>query len=161
MDTTQRDAGKDQPVSLQIIVVIDHHSARLFRASSNVAESSCPLKLMPLDPHGFHRHLVHKKEANYEGERVPEDPEFYEHIAAALTPAHEILIIGHGTGKSDAGAHLLEHLKKRHVSVAGRVVDVISADLSHITDGQILALARSHLAKAEARRHAGLGPEIL
>ncbi len=148
MDTTHHDRGDEH----HMIVVIDHQSARLFHASPNVAESSQPLAFKPHDPHGFHRHLTHKKEANYQGERVPEDPAFYEHIAAALVPAHQILIIGHGTGKSNAGTHLADHLKKKHVAVADRVIEVISADLSHITDGQLLALARTHFATAEARR---------
>jgi hypothetical protein len=134
------------PPGLQLIVVIDHHAARLFRMSKGTAEGANPVVLAPHDPHGFHRHLAHRKEANYEGERVPEDPEFYEKISAALSPAREILIIGHATGKSNAGDHLLEHLQKRHPETAQHVVGPITADLSHITDGEIMALSRSHLA---------------
>ena len=160
MDTTHQHVGDGRLNTRDMIVAIDHQSARLFHASQSLAGSTQPLALTPHDPHGFHRHLTHKKEANYEGERVPEDPQFYEHIAAALTGAHRILIIGHGTGKSDAGIHLMDELKKRHVAVADKVLDVIAADLSHMTDGQILALARSHLTEAEARRRVGLSPVV-
>lgn len=129
----------------RLVVVIDHHSARLFRLGAAGSDRANPLVLSPHDPHGFLRHLVHKKEANYEGERVPEDVDFYERIAAALTSAQTILLIGHATGKSSAVAHLLDHLRKRHSDIARRVLDSISADLSHMTDGEILALARSRL----------------
>jgi hypothetical protein len=30
----------------------------------------------PYDPLGFHHHLIHRKEAHYQGERVPEEKSF-------------------------------------------------------------------------------------
>jgi hypothetical protein len=52
------------------------------------------------DPHGFHRHLIHRKESDYAGQRVPEEDSFDEQIAEALKPAREIILIGHGTAPS-------------------------------------------------------------
>jgi hypothetical protein len=36
------------------------------------------------DPFGFQHHLIHKKEAHYKGERVPEEKTFYEEVAQDL-----------------------------------------------------------------------------
>ena len=68
-------AERAQP---RTVVVIDHHSARIFGGGQP------DVALKPYDPHHFHHHLIHKKEAHYEGERVPEETSFYEQIAAAL-----------------------------------------------------------------------------
>jgi len=42
-------------------------------------------KVQPYDPYNFHHHLIHRKEAHYRGERVPEEDSFYEEIAKDIT----------------------------------------------------------------------------
>src|SRR6202007_1710477 len=65
----------------------------------------------PYDPFNFHHHLIHRKEAHYRGERVPEEDSFYEEIAKDITRANEIVLIGHATGKSNAADFLKEYMK--------------------------------------------------
>src|SRR5271156_1503844 len=78
----------------RMVVVIDHHAAHLYQdLGGSRPQNEHTLK--PHDPDGFHRHLIHKKEAHYQGQRVPEDTSFYEEIAKALVPAQEIVLIGH------------------------------------------------------------------
>ena len=62
----------------RMVVVIDHHSARVFRGLNGAGQ----VAVKPYDPHHYHHHLIHRKEAHYEGERVPEETSFYEEIAA-------------------------------------------------------------------------------
>ena len=52
--------------------------------------------------------------------------------------------MGHGTGHSNAGHHLAEHLRTRHTETAQRMQE-LTADLSAVTDKQLLALARDKL----------------
>ena len=127
----------------RVVVIIDHHSARLYQNAGGGGESEVTVK--PHDPQGFHRHLIHRKEAHYQGERVPEDTAFYEQIAKDLVPAKEIILIGHGTGKSSAVEFLAEYLKKHHAQISQRVITTEMVDLSALTDPQIEALARKHI----------------
>jgi hypothetical protein len=70
----------------RMVVVIDHHAARLYQdLGGSRPESEATIR--PDDPHGFHRHLIHRKEAHYQGERVPEETSFYEQVASALVDA--------------------------------------------------------------------------
>jgi hypothetical protein len=118
------------------VVVIDHHSARIFGGlQPDVA-------VKPYDPHHFHHHLIHKKEAHYEGERVPEETSFYEEIAVALAAAPEIVLVGHGVGKSSAVEVLLSHLKSHHGDVARRVKKVDVMDLSALSEAEIEAIVK-------------------
>ncbi len=58
-----------------IVVVIDHHLARIYQdLDGSRPKSEDAMK--PYDPHGFHRHLIHRKETHYEGQRVPEETSF-------------------------------------------------------------------------------------
>jgi hypothetical protein len=126
----------------RMLVVIDHHAAHIF--SWGVKGVANEETLEPHDPHHFHHHLVHRKEAHFQGDRVPEDSSFYEEVSTRLAPAREITLIGHGTGTSNAADVLLAHLKKHHPELARRVVANETADLSALTVPEVEALARRH-----------------
>jgi hypothetical protein len=128
----------------RMVVVIDHHGARLYQdLGGSRPENESTVK--PDDPHGFHHHLIHRKEAHYQGERVPEESSFYEEVAQKLVPAEQIILIGHGTGKSSAVEYLAEYLKKHHPTIAARVVGTEIVDLSALTDPEIENLAKKHV----------------
>ncbi len=127
-----------------VVVVIDHHGAHIYQdlGGSRTEEEKT---IRPHDPFNFHHHLVHRKEAHYNGERVPEEPAFYEEIAQALVSANEIVLVGHGTGKSSAVDHLTEFLKIHHQAVSLRVKAVERVDLSAVTEPQIEEIAKRHM----------------
>ena len=125
------------------VVLIDHHHARFFEPErgGGLAEAG---HLEPLDPHGFRRHLEHRKEAGYQGQRTPETDEFYERVAERLRNAPSIVVLGDGTGKSSAMRYLLEFLRARHAEIAARVAGSEDADLSSISLGEIEQIARRY-----------------
>lgn len=130
-------------LSKMIVTLIDHHRARFFESTPDdrLTEGE---HLEPLDPHGFQRHLEHRKEADYKGQRVPEADEFYERVAQRLRNAPSIVLLGDGTGKSSAMQYLLAYLKERHKEIADRVVAAQDADLSSISLGEIEQIARRY-----------------
>jgi hypothetical protein len=128
----------------RMIVVIDHHAAHVYQdfGGSRPAEER---KVRPYDPFNFHHHLIHRKEAHYRGERVPEEDSFYEEIANDIAAANEIVLIGHATGKSNAADFLKEYLKTHRPDISRRVIATESADLSAVTEPEIEALAKRHM----------------
>ena len=144
-----RDVGpalspSDASQPCRMVVVIDHHSAHIYQDhNGKVPESEDTVR--PYDPFGFHHHLIHKKEAHYKGERVPEEKSFYDEVAKDLLPANEIVLIGHGTGKSSAVDHLAESLKENHHDIFRHVIAVETADLSSLTAPEIEAIAKRHM----------------
>jgi hypothetical protein len=119
------------------VVVIDHHSARVFGQPD--------VSVKPYDPHHFHHHLIHRKEAHYEGDRVPEETSFYEEIAAALVSVQDIVLVGHGVGKSSAVEALLSYLRSHRADVARRVKKVDVVDLSALSEAQIEVIVKRSL----------------
>jgi hypothetical protein len=133
----------------RMVVVIDHHIAHVFRdigGSRPQAEAA----IEPYDPHHFHHHLVHRKEAHYQGDRVPEETSFYEEVAEKLLPATEIILVGHGIGKSSAVDVLVAYLKRHRPEIARRVTATETADLSALTEHEIEAIAKRHLGTPDA-----------
>jgi len=130
-----------------MVVVIDHHAAHIYHDLSG-REPKEQVAIKPHDPFHFHHHLVHRKEAHYRGERVPEENEFYEEIAKNLVSAEQIVLIGHGTGTSSAVHVLAAYLEKNHAAIFQRVIATENADLSALTEPQIEELAKKHLVNA-------------
>jgi hypothetical protein len=130
--------------SRQLIVVVDHHAAHIFEETGGSRPKALDT-VEPADPHHFHHHLVHKKESHYEGGRVPEDTAFYAAIADDLKNATEIVLIGHGVGKSNAASVLMEYLVAHRPETAKLVKAQELADLSALTEPQIEQLAEKHM----------------
>jgi hypothetical protein len=143
-DAGTEPAAMEQSPPGRMVVAIDHHSAHVYRdlGASRPQEEA---NIEPYDPHHFHHHLLHRKEAHYQGDRVPEETSFYEEVAAALAPATEIVLIGSGTGKSSAVAVLADYLQKHHANIAQRVRATETADLSALSEPEIEAIAKRHM----------------
>jgi hypothetical protein len=127
----------------RMVVVIDHHAAHIYHdTGGSRPEDEATVK--PYDPFGFQHHLIHRKEAHYKGERVPEEDSYYEEIAQDLAHAASIVLIGHATGTSNAAVFLSEYLKAHHPETFQRVIATETADLSALTEPEIEAIARKH-----------------
>ncbi|MGD0738605.1 MAG: hypothetical protein ABR957_03345 [Terracidiphilus sp.] len=135
----EKPAKANQPG--RMVVVIDHHAAHVYHDRGvNLPEDEVAVK--PYDPHGFHHHLIHRKEAHYVGERVPEEDSWYEQIAQDLAHAQEIILIGHATGTSNAAVFLSAYLKSHHPETFLRIIATETADLSAITEPEIEVIAK-------------------
>ncbi len=137
--------NQDQAGGDKLLVVVDHHEAKIYRLDEGKAEAAEP-GVKPHDPHGFLHHLKHKDQDKEHGQRAPEEAGFYKDIARAVTGSQRIVIVGHGKGKSNASHHLVEFLNKHHHELSGRVVLAPDTDLSGATVPQLLALGRKALA---------------
>ncbi|SEF43873.1 hypothetical protein SAMN05421819_0022 [Bryocella elongata] len=127
-----------------MVVVVDHHIAHVYQ---DLGEEVPKLEetVRPYDPFHFHHHLIHKKEAHYQGERAPEEKSFYEEISKGLSNANEIVLIGHGVGKSSAVDHLAQYLRTNHHDIARHVIATETVDLSALSDPEIEAIAKRHM----------------
>jgi hypothetical protein len=133
-------------LSGRMVAVIDHHAARIYRGEgANLSEDGTAVK--PYDPFHFQHHLIHRKEAHYVGERVPEEHSWYEAISQDLAHAGEIVLIGHGTGTSNAAEFLSAYLKSHHPETFQRIIATETVDLSALTEPEIEAIAKKAFAR--------------
>ena len=133
-------AARPEPEPPTLMVVVDHHGAKIYRIDIGLRRRF-EAEITPYDPHHFLHHLTHKEQSREQGQRAPEDPGFYKRIGDALAAGGSIVVVGHGTGKSNAAQHLTEYLRTHHHETYQRIVREIEADLSAVTTPQLLALA--------------------
>ncbi len=123
-----------------LMVVVDHHEAKIYHIATD-AHDATRKQIVPYDPHHFLHHLTHKDQDRERGQRAPEDPSFYVRITEALGSAGDIVVVGHGTGHSNAAHRLMEHLRAHAPEVHARVVREVTVDLSSVTLAQLLDIA--------------------
>ena len=145
LDEPAEPASAQTAPGIDVLVVIDHHEAKIYRTELH---GTVPQRLVPYDPHGFGRHLRSDTEET-DGKRRPERKSFYEAVAATLREADRILVFGSGTGESSAMVQLLADLDANHSDVAKRVVGSVAIDKQHLTENQILAQAREFFETAD------------
>ena len=127
-----------------LLVVMDHHEARVFHLDVSSVDIADHV-IKPYDPHHYLHHLSHKDQSRERGQRSPEDHKFYAEIAHAVADAGRIVLVGHGKGHSNAADHLVEYLHQHHRDIAEKLTREEDADLSALTDPQLLALGRRAL----------------
>jgi hypothetical protein len=130
------------PAAPGLLVVVDHHEARIYQLDL-MSDDVSMHAIRPYDPHHFLHHLAHKGQSREQGQRAPEDEHFYKQIADALAAAEgNIVVVGHGTGKSNAAHHLIDYLRLHNHATYQRIDRDIVADFSRLTTPQLLDLAR-------------------
>jgi hypothetical protein len=132
------------PAPPDLLVVIDHHEARLYHLDVLSADTRAHV-IRPYDPHHFRHHLTHKDLSRERGQRAPEDPSFYAGLAEALASARAIVVVGHGAGHSNAADRLVEFLRLHHPDIFRKATREVVADLSSLTPPQLLGLGRRAL----------------
>jgi hypothetical protein len=137
-------SGNELTHAERIIVVVDHHVAHIYQDVASALPNEMEV-VKPYDPFGFHHHLIHRKEAHYSGDRIPEENSYYEEIAKDIAGAEEIIPIGHAKGKSSAMEYLIEFLKAHHPDLFKQVKATEVVDLSALTQADIEAIAKRHL----------------
>jgi hypothetical protein len=135
--------SNQEPAAGPTVVLIDHHGARFFEPANGRHRFEERAHLEPTDPRGYERHLEHRKEADFKGQRTPEATEFYGRVADRLKNAPAIVLVGDATGKSSAMRYLFEYLEEKHHDIASRVRARVEADLSSIGLEEIERIASS------------------
>jgi hypothetical protein len=133
----------ERGTDLHLLVIIDHHEARVYRTE---VHGAVPERITPYDPHGYGRHL-HSAHEWTDGKRPAERKSFYEAVAKTLQGADQVLLFGSGTGRSSAMEQLLSDLKDHHPAVADKIIGAQIVDAHHTTENQLLARARDFYAE--------------
>ena len=127
----------------RMLAVISQKETRIFPLDSTESE---PESVQPNDLR--YLHFLQHSEGGDQTSRSPESRAYYAAISEALTGAEEILLMGNGTGASNAMSHLNEFLETRHATLAEKVVGALTRDIESLTDGQLVKEAREFFASS-------------
>ena len=120
------------------VAVITHDHTRIWTTQSG--KGGAPLVVEIETPT---KHL-HVREAQHHGGHATSQYDFpyFEELAEILKPVAELLLIGHGDGKSNSSLNFLKHIEEHHPELARKVIGVLDENIPALTDQQILEKAR-------------------
>ena len=120
------------------VAVITHDHARIWTTQS--AKGAEPLNVDIQVPT---KHL-HVREAQHHGGHATSqyDAPYFEHLAELLDPVAELLLIGHGEGKSNSALQFLNHLETHRPELAKKVIGALNENIPALTEQQLLEKAR-------------------
>jgi hypothetical protein len=121
------------------VAAIDFHESRIFSVGRD--ESGKPDHVVPQDPHGYYRHMHHKA-GSVTGAYLPDSDVYWRDLARHLHDFESIILLGHGTGKSNASHHFVAYVEKHESDLAARIVADIRCDIDDLTDAQVVRIAQ-------------------
>jgi hypothetical protein len=123
-----------------MLLVIDHHEARLFRSEVN---GGIPHQILPYEPNGYFWHTIDPKDLS-KGKKARNLNDFFIHLAEALQTAGQILIFGTGTSREID--QFMAWLNLNRPEVAGRIIGSMVVDVDLLVEGHLLEKAREFYA---------------
>lgn len=123
---------------LHMLLVIDHKEAKVYQTEM---KGSVPETIKPHNSLGHEGH-VHSKHDFRDHVEKPNHKEYFEAVTSRLKDAEKILIFGEGEGSSNTMDLFVTWLTEHHKPLSLRILAAVKVDLSHMTEGQLLARSR-------------------
>lgn len=128
-----------------IAMAVDFHRTRIAVLDTEAAQHSHPAAevVKSEDPKGY-QHKVFLRDEYNDGSKRGDDESYWRALAHEVAPAQRILLLGHGTGKSNAAEHFKAFADKHFSDVAAKIVAIEKADIDDLTDNQLTRLGQQH-----------------
>ena len=122
-----------------VLVVMDNHKAKIWSHGLEVDSPAIEVEAVEAP----------KEHDARAGEPKGDEalPTFLEDISKHLKDANAILLIGPGKGKASGPLHLRDYLNKKHPVLGNRIYEIEGIDLTHTSEKEILAHARTQWTK--------------
>lgn len=105
-----------------------------------------PQVLMP-EPDDQRNNHYRQVQRNHHNETDVFNREYFEEISRLLSPAKEILLVGHGKGKANEMLQLVQYLERYHADTARKIVGAVDTNLESLTDAEILDFSKDWFAE--------------
>jgi hypothetical protein len=123
-----------------VLLTITRDEAKLW--ATGLEKATKPEKIKALDDKGKHHHV--KQAQHHKGHGVdPDEKVFFESITKAIRPASEVLVMGHGSGKSNTAHNFVKFLNEKHQDVAKKIVAELDLNIVRMSENEVLAQARN------------------
>jgi len=125
-------------VSTYAVVVLTFNSADVYHGD---LPGTAPEHIKADSHHGRLTHR-HSARGSVSGRYAKADESYWRAIASHLQDDRHILLLGHGKGHSNAMIQFVAWAATHDHPLSERILGAVDADVEHLSDGEILALAR-------------------
>ncbi len=143
--TPSQAAAHEAPPFSSLIVVIDHHQARIYYVDIEGDDPDRHL-VTPYDPQHLHHNVSRKYGSPDHPDAAMGDHAYYDLIARASAAGSRIVVVGRELGEKSAAHQLALVLRRHHPGAYERIVsEATVADIGVLTRPDLLSIAREAL----------------
>ncbi len=122
-----------------VVAAVTHDETRIWGTD---AKKNTPPEIV-MRPNADHvHHHVRQGQKLHERDAHRFDVQYFEGISLAIAPAAQILLVGHGKGKSNSMVQIIQYLERHYPATAKKVVGALDVNVKSLTEPQILSAAR-------------------
>ncbi len=127
-----------------LVAAVTHDNARIWLLNDGDDEPVCTVKRPQPDIHHVRSAQSHHGHAS----EISEVPYFNE-LAAVMSVASNVVLVGHGVGKANAVNRFLEHLEVHREALRNRIAATGQANIAALSGAEIVREARRKWAKVD------------
>lgn len=127
-----------------LVAAVTHDNTRIWLLNEDGDEPVCVVSRDEPDT----RHVRSAQERHGHASELAEVPYFTE-LAAVLSVASNVVLVGHGTGKANTVNRFLDHLETHREALRERIAATGKANVTAMTGAQIIQEARRKWSQAE------------
>lgn len=147
---TNHDESAEQIDGHAIVAAITHNHTRLWLLNDSSVE---PVLEVLRDDEKLHHGHIKAGQSSHMHQNELGEVAYFEYLAEVLSRANSLVLLGHGKGKSNAMERFVKHIERHRSRVFERVVGTGVINLPHLSDGEIIAAARSWWSRQQAALH--------
>ena len=127
-----------------LVAAVTHDNTRIWLLNEN---GDAPVCIVNRDEPEI-RHLRRAQERHGHASEISEVPYFAD-LAAVLSVASNVVLVGHGKGRSNTVQQFLEYLENHREALRDRIAATGNADVTAMTGSQIIQEARRKWTQSE------------
>jgi hypothetical protein len=130
-----------------IIVAIDHHHAITFYAPGTTSETRTEQHASQFKSRELHKHPT---SPSFNSNNDDIDNDYYNAMIKEISKARRIVILGHGTGSSNAASQLVAKVFNKNPEIAYRIAAIKRCDLESMSEPQMISLGEQLLSPEQS-----------
>lgn len=137
MATSAAAQNETPDLAKDAVVTMDYHQAIIFHAPGTVSETRTEQRADQSASRVLHKHPTSPPFSNV-GPEIDDD--YYTAVVNELSNTRRIVILGHGTGSSNAASQLIAKIANKNPEISHKIAAVQHCDLEAMTEPQMISL---------------------
>lgn len=130
-----------------IIVAMDHHQAIIFHSPGTPSETRTEQHAGQGKFRVLHKHPTSPP---FSSNNANMDDKYYNAIINDVSKAKRIVVLGHGTGTSNAASQLIAEIFNKNPEIAYRIAAILRCDLEAMSESQMISLGEQLLSPEQS-----------
>lgn len=147
ISTSAMPQNEASDLAQDVVITIDYHQAIVFHAPGTALETRTEKHAEQVKYRELHKHPT---SPTFRDTSPDIDNNYYDAITKEMSKARRIVILGHGTGTSNAAFQLVAKIFDKNPELAQRIAAIQRCDLEAMSEPQMISLGEQLLSPEQS-----------